>query len=57
MLYSFGLEVFEDAQSFKKWFYSNNYSLGGKTPSSFIDTITGIEEVNKLIGRIEYGVY
>lgn len=56
-LYDFGYEVFEDKNNFDVWMQTDNNVLGKKKPIEFIDTIFGINEVRKVIGRIQYGVY
>jgi len=56
-LYDFGYDVFEDKDSFDVWMRTDNIALGKKKPIEFIDTIFGINEVRKVIGRIQYGVY
>jgi len=54
---TYGLLVFEDQDRFNTWMKSNNKSLGGKTPLELMGTLYGIQEIKKLIGRIEYGVF
>jgi uncharacterized protein (DUF2384 family) len=49
--------VFEDRDRFNAWMKNNNKALGDKTPLTLMDTLYGIQEVKKLIGRIEYGVF
>jgi len=56
-LYDFGYEVFEDKNNFDVWMQTDNNALGKKKPIEFIDTVFGINEVRKIIGRIQYGVY
>jgi putative toxin-antitoxin system antitoxin component (TIGR02293 family) len=56
-LYDFGYEVFEDKNTFDLWMRTDNNALGQKKPIEFIDTIFGVDEVRKIIGRIQYGVY
>jgi putative toxin-antitoxin system antitoxin component (TIGR02293 family) len=56
-LYSYGYEVFEDRERFNKWMKQENRALGGISPLGLMDTLYGLEEVKRLIGRIEYGVY
>lgn len=53
----YGQSVFEDKDRFNSWMQTHNKSLGDKTPIELMDTLYGIQEVKKLIGRIEYGVF
>ena len=53
----YGQSVFEDKDRFNSWMQTNNKSLGDRTPIELMDTVYGIQEVKKLIGRIEYGVF
>jgi len=53
----YGESVFEDKNAFNEWLKKSNLALGGKTPLELMDTIYGIEEVKREIGRIEYGVF
>jgi putative toxin-antitoxin system antitoxin component (TIGR02293 family) len=54
---AYGQSVFEDKDSFNEWLKANNKALGNKRPIELMDTIYGIDEVKKEIGRIEYGVF
>jgi putative toxin-antitoxin system antitoxin component (TIGR02293 family) len=56
-LVAYGQSVFEHKDSFNEWLKTNNTALGNKTPIELMDTIYGIDEVKKEIGRIEYGVF
>jgi putative toxin-antitoxin system antitoxin component (TIGR02293 family) len=56
-LYTYGFEVFDDKEKFNQWMFTNNKALGGQPPYDLIDNIFGREEVRKILGRIEYGVY
>ncbi|MBO9203978.1 MULTISPECIES: type II RES/Xre toxin-antitoxin system antitoxin [Niastella] len=53
----YGREVFENRDNFNRWIREPSWSLGGKAPLDMLDTLYGIEEVTKELGRIEYGVY
>lgn len=53
----YGREVFESREIFNIWIRIPNSGLGGKSPLELLDTLYGIEEVKKELGRIEYGVY
>jgi len=52
-----GLAVFEDTDKFSRWLQKENRALQGKKPFELLNTPTGIKMVNKLLGRIEEGVY
>lgn len=55
-LMQFGTEVFNnEAPKFYSWLQSPNQSLGGVTPESLFDTLTGMQEVKNCLLRIEYG--
>ncbi len=55
-LLDFGLEVFNNEEDkFQRWLKKQNIALGGNTPESLLDSITGIQEVKNCLNRIEYG--
>jgi putative toxin-antitoxin system antitoxin component (TIGR02293 family) len=55
-LIDYGIEVFNhEEEKFQRWLKKPNVSLGGNTPESLLDTITGIDEVQFCLNRIEYG--
>lgn len=55
-LIDYGIEVFNDEEDkFQRWLKKPNLSLGGNTPESLLDTITGINEVKFCLNRLEYG--
>jgi putative toxin-antitoxin system antitoxin component (TIGR02293 family) len=56
-LISYGQEVFESRDLFNAWLKKPGIALGGKPPVELLDTLYGIDEVKKELGRIEYGVY
>jgi putative toxin-antitoxin system antitoxin component (TIGR02293 family) len=56
-IYSYGYEVFEDEDKFKRWMFSPIRALGGKAPYDVIDNQFGREEVRNIIGRIDFGVF
>ena len=56
-LLSYGREVFESKEQFNTWLKNPSFAMSGKTPLELLDTLYGIEEVKKELGRIEYGVY
>lgn len=50
-------EVFEDEEKVKRWINKENRALNGKKPIAFFDTLSGLNIVNDILGRIEEGVY
>ncbi|AXJ02112.1 putative toxin-antitoxin system antitoxin component, TIGR02293 family [Cyclonatronum proteinivorum] len=55
-LLTFGKSVFnDDEKKFQRWLKKNNISLGGVTPVSLFDSVTGIAEVKNALLRLEYG--
>ena len=50
-------EVFESAETARKWLKRSNRALSGATPVEMLDTDAGAEQVNELLTRIDYGVY
>jgi putative toxin-antitoxin system antitoxin component (TIGR02293 family) len=56
-LLSYGREVFESRERFNTWLKEPSNAMNGKAPIELLDTLYGIEEVKKVLGRIEYGVY
>lgn len=55
-LLDFGIEVFNnESEKFQRWLKKPNISLGGSTPESLFDSITGIQEVRNSLNRLEYG--
>lgn len=55
-LIDYGIEVFNDEEEkFQRWLKKPNLSIGGNTPESMLDTITGINEVKFTLNRIEFG--
>ena len=53
----YGREVFESREIFNIWVRIPSSGLGGKSPLELLDTLYGIDEVKKELGRIEYGIY
>lgn len=52
----FGIEVFsQEQEKFQRWLKKSNVSLGGVSPESLFDSITGIDEVRNALYRLEYG--
>lgn len=55
-LIDFGIEVFNhEEHKFQRWLKKQNISLGGNSPESLLDSITGIQEVKNCLNRIEFG--
>ncbi len=55
-LTDFGLGVFNGEKTkFYRWLRKPNLSLGGYTPESLLDSLTGIQEVKNVLNRLEYG--
>ena len=55
-LFDVGVEVFNnEEEKFQRWMKKENISLGGNSPESLLDSITGIQEVKNCLNRIEYG--
>ena len=50
-------EVFEDEEKVKRWVNKENRALNGMKPVQLFATLTGINMVNDILGRIEEGVY
>ena len=56
-LIDYGVDVFDgEEQKFQRWLKKPNLSLGGHSPESLLDTVTGIQEVRACLDRLEYGV-
>ena len=52
-----GLSVFEDSDKLSRWLQKENRALQGEKPIDLLNTPTGIKMVNKVLGRIEEGIY
>jgi putative toxin-antitoxin system antitoxin component (TIGR02293 family) len=52
-----GLSLFEDRDKLKRWLYTENRALQGRKPFDILNTPTGIKMVNRVLTRIEEGVY
>lgn len=51
-----GLIVFnQEKDKFHRWLKKTNISLGGVSPESLFDSLTGIEDVRNALQRLEYG--
>lgn len=55
-LINYGLEVFNnEEEKFQRWLKKPNASIGGNSPDTMLDTITGINEVTFSLNRLEFG--
>lgn len=55
-LIDYGLDVFNNEEKkFQRWLKKPNLSIGGNSPESLLDTITGINEVKFSLNRLEFG--
>ena len=52
-----GVDVFEDQDKFNRWLRRPLALLDGQSPLELLDTASGFQVVDELLGRIEYGVY
>ena len=56
-IYDRALEVFEDQQAAEKWLKEPARGLGEAIPLKYARTELGAHEVERLLTRIEYGVF
>ena len=55
-LIDYGLDVFNnEEEKFQRWLKKPNLALGGNSPESMLDTMTGINEVKYGLNRLEFG--
>jgi putative toxin-antitoxin system antitoxin component (TIGR02293 family) len=57
VLLSKAIKVFGSKDDANKWLNSPQFGLGGAVPLDYAKSEIGAREVEKLLGRIEYGVY
>ncbi len=50
-------DVLEDSQEASVWLKTSKRYLNGKTPLQYADTEVGAQTVERLLGRIEHGVF
>lgn len=50
-------EIFQDDEKVKGWMNTENKALKGMKPVQLMDTLTGLNMINDILGRIEEGVY
>lgn len=51
------VEVLSGPEKARRWLFSPNRALGERTPFEFSSTEPGAREVERLLGRIENGVF
>lgn len=56
-IYERAEEVFESADSAREWMKTTNPSIGFGVPLELCSTAPGCVEVERLLYRIEYGVF
>ena len=56
-LYDKTLDVFEDEEAAENWFKKPARGLAGVPPLKYADTELGAQEVERLLIRIEHGVF
>lgn len=58
VIFDLALQLFEgDADAARKWLQTPQIALCGETPLDFSSTDLGAREVEKIIGRLEHGVF
>jgi putative toxin-antitoxin system antitoxin component (TIGR02293 family) len=56
-VFAHAVDVFDEREKATTWFSRPNQALGGRTPLSVLDTDIGVQEVDEILGRIEYGIF
>jgi putative toxin-antitoxin system antitoxin component (TIGR02293 family) len=56
-IYARALEVLEDKEKARRWLHKPNRSLGGRVPLQVINTDIGALEVERVLGRLEHGIF
>ena len=56
-VYAKALDVLEDEEKARRWLHKPNRSLGGRVPLKFMDTDIGALEVERVLGRLEHGLF
>jgi len=51
------VEVLGGTEKARRWLFSPNHALGGKMPFEYAGTEPGAREAERLLGRIEHGVF
>lgn len=57
VLFNQAVEVFEDTEEAREWLKTPQYGLAGAVPLDLATTTFGFREVEKLLTRIDHGVY
>ena len=55
-LYAKGKELFNSLESFNEWLNRPSIDLTGEKPIDLVQTRTGINEILRVLGRIEHGI-
>lgn len=55
--YARAIDIFGDTEKVSQWFGRANRALANQRPIELLKTMTGINLVNQILGRIEEGVY
>jgi len=55
-LYAKGKELFNSLESFNEWLNRPSLDLVGEKPINLVQTRRGIDEILRVLGRIEHGV-
>ena len=56
-VYAHAVEVFETEEGATDWFEDPIRALGGRRPLDLLDTDMGVQRVDAVLTRIQYGVY
>ncbi|MEI6892787.1 MAG: antitoxin Xre-like helix-turn-helix domain-containing protein [Pontiella sp.] len=56
-LFQIALNLFEDADLVRRWFAGPKDVFSGQTPLNYADTEPGAQEVEKMLRRLEHGVF
>ncbi len=54
-LFKHGIDIFGSVKVFENWLNQENFYFDSKTPSSFLNTITGIKFIDDRLTAMEYG--
>ena len=56
-VYEMAADVFESSEKARRWLKNPARGLGGRIPLEYADTYIGANEVIKLLGRIDHGIF
>ncbi len=56
-IYARALDVFENEEKARRWLHKPNRSLGGRLPLKALDTDIGALEVDRVLSRLEHGIF